>query len=75
MKANLLFESNKSKEGGEYFVTIFTPTFNRKKTIGRTYQSIQQLKTVSGGVDWIIVDDGSSDGTEELGVNGVKKTS
>lgn len=49
MKANLLFESNKSKEGGEYFVTIFTPSFNRKETIGRTYQSIQQLKTVSRG--------------------------
>ena len=59
----LLFESKKSKESSGYFVTIFTPTFNRKDTIVRTYQSILQLKVVSGGIDWIIVDDGSSDGT------------
>lgn len=67
MKTKLLFESEKSKESSDYFVTIFTPTFNRKDTIVRTYQSILQLKVVSGGIDWIIVDDGSSDGTEELG--------
>lgn len=67
MKTKLLFESKKSKESSGYFVTIFTPTFNRKDTIVRTYQSILQLKVVSGGIDWIIVDDGSSDGTEELG--------
>lgn len=67
MKTKLLFESKKSKESSGFFVTIFTPTFNRKDTIVRTYQSILQLKVVSGGIDWIIVDDGSSDGTEELG--------
>ena len=38
MKAKLLFESKKSKEDDEYLVTIFTPTFNRKETIGRTYK-------------------------------------
>ena len=49
MKTKLLFESKKSKESSGYFVTIFTPTFNRKESIDRTYQSILHLKTVQGG--------------------------
>lgn len=69
MKAKLLFESKKSKEDDEYLVTIFTPTFNRKETIGRTYKSIKELETINGGgrIEWLVVDDGSSDGTEMLG--------
>lgn len=69
MKANLLFESDKSKEKGGYLLTIFTPTFNRKETIGRTYESIKELQPVNGGgkIEWIIVDDGSTDGTAVLG--------
>lgn len=69
MKAKLLFESKKSKEDNEYLVTIFTPTFNRKETIGRTYESIKGLQPVNGGgkIEWLIVDDGSTDGTEDLG--------
>lgn len=68
MNANLLFESEKSKNGGKYYITIFTPTFERKQTIGRTYDSIKNLMSVDNGqIEWIIVDDGSTDGTEELG--------
>lgn len=44
-------------------LTVFTPTYNRLKTIKRTYESIlnQSLKEV----DWLIIDDGSKDGLRE----------
>ncbi len=44
--------------------SIFTPTFNRANTIGRTYEHLltQTLKDF----EWIVVDDGSTDRTEEL---------
>lgn len=44
-------------------LTIFTPTFNRKHTIQRTYDSL--CRQTSSDFDWLIVDDGSSDGTRE----------
>ena len=46
-----------------YMITVFTPTYNRKKMLPKLYQSllIQDFKDF----EWIIVDDGSSDGTEE----------
>ena len=45
-------------------LTIFTPTFNRKKTISRTYESLLRQQSVD--FEWLIVDDGSTDGTEYL---------
>jgi glycosyltransferase involved in cell wall biosynthesis len=52
------------------FLTIFTPTFNRKHTLHRVYDSIknQTLQKINDEYifEWIIVDDGSSDGTDEL---------
>lgn len=44
-------------------LTVFTPTFNRKHTICRTYESL--CRQTSQDFDWLIVDDGSSDGTCE----------
>lgn len=44
-------------------LTVFTPTFNRKHTICRTYESL--CRQTSQDFDWLIVDDGSSDGTRE----------
>lgn len=44
--------------------TIFTPTYNRAQTLPRLYKSIQNL-TVRD-FEWVIVDDGSNDGTEAL---------
>lgn len=45
------------------FITIFTPTYNRKKTLVRLYESLneQTLKDF----EWLIVDDGSTDGTKD----------
>ena len=45
-------------------VTIFTPTFNRKKEIIILYESL--LNQTDKDFEWIVVDDGSDDGTEEL---------
>lgn len=44
-------------------VTVFTPTFNREKKIDRLYQSLR--KQTSYDFEWIVVDDGSSDETDE----------
>ena len=48
-------------------LTIFTPTYNRAHTIIRTYESIlQQNIALLYDVEWLIVDDGSTDNTEVL---------
>lgn len=44
-------------------ITVFTPSFNRKHTIFRTYESL--CRQSSNNFDWLIIDDGSSDGTRE----------
>ena len=44
--------------------SIFTPTFNRRYCIHRAYESL--LAQTYKNFDWIIIDDGSADGTEEL---------
>lgn len=45
-------------------LTVFTPAYNRAHTIGRTYESLK--KQSCKDFKWLIVDDGSSDGTGEL---------
>ena len=45
-------------------LTIFTPTYNRAHTIGRTYESL--CKQTNKGFKWVIVDDGSTDNTEQI---------
>lgn len=45
-------------------ITVFTPTFNRSRTLPRTYESLKQQKNKN--FIWLIVDDGSTDNTKEL---------
>ena len=45
-------------------VTIFTPTYNRKYVLERCYSSL--LKQSDDRFIWLVVDDGSTDGTQEL---------
>lgn len=42
-------------------LTVFTPTYNRKHTIVRTYESL--CRQSCADFDWLIIDDGSSDET------------
>ncbi len=45
-------------------LTIFTPAYNRSKTLSRTYRSL--LEQSCKDFIWLIVDDGSTDNTAEL---------
>ena len=46
------------------FLTVFTPTYNRAHTLGRTYKSLCDQKCKD--FIWLIVDDGSTDSTADL---------
>ncbi len=45
------------------FITIFTPTYNRCDKLKRLYKSI--LSQNNKNLEWLIVDDGSTDGTKD----------
>ena len=45
-------------------ITVFTPTFNRRHLLGRLYQSLV-YQTCQDFI-WLVVDDGSTDGTSKL---------
>ena len=44
--------------------TVFTPTYYRKETLKRTYESLKNQ--TSKDFLWLIIDDGSQDDTESL---------
>jgi glycosyltransferase involved in cell wall biosynthesis len=52
-------------------LTVFTPTYNRAYTLPQLYKSLveQTIKVF----EWLIVDDGSSDNTEELIAEWIKE--
>ncbi len=45
-------------------ITVMTPTYNRAHTLGRVYKSL--ISQSSKNFVWLVVDDGSTDGTKEL---------
>lgn len=45
-------------------LTVFTPTYNRAHTLGRVYESL--CRQTCKDFEWLVVDDGSTDGTEVL---------
>lgn len=45
-------------------LTIFTPTYNRGYIINKLYQSLKRQTNFD--FEWLVVDDGSTDNTEEL---------
>lgn len=44
--------------------TVFTPTYNRAHTLHRVYESL--LEQTCKDFEWLVVDDGSDDNTEEV---------
>ena len=44
--------------------TVFTPTFNRAHTLERVYKSL--VAQTFKDFEWLVVDDGSTDGTQDL---------
>jgi len=47
-----------------YKITVFTPTYNRAYIIENLYRSLQCQSYTD--FEWLVIDDGSSDNTEEL---------
>jgi glycosyltransferase involved in cell wall biosynthesis len=45
-------------------ITVFTPTYNRAYIIGKLYNSL--LRQTYKDFEWLVVDDGSTDDTEDL---------
>ena len=45
-------------------ITVFTPTYNREHIILNLYHSLQQQ--TFHDFEWLVIDDGSLDGTEHL---------
>lgn len=45
-------------------VCVFTPTYNRAYILGKLYESLRAQ--TCGDFRWFVIDDGSTDGTEEL---------
>lgn len=45
-------------------LTVFTPTYNRAHTLGRVFESL--LRQSIHDLEWLIIDDGSSDETKEM---------
>lgn len=45
-------------------ITVFTPTYNRAYILPNLYESLK--RQTSSDFEWVVVDDGSTDNTEEL---------
>lgn len=48
----------------KYRITVFTPTFNRAYILEKLYSSLKGQSFMN--FEWLVVDDGSSDNTEQL---------
>ena len=54
-------------------ITVFTPAYNRAKTLKKAYESLE--KQTQKNFEWLIIDDGSVDDTKELIENLSKNSS
>jgi len=49
----------------DYLMTVFTPTYNRAYILPQLYHSLVK-QTTKQRFEWLVIDDGSTDGTEQL---------
>lgn len=54
-------------------ISILTPTYNRGSLLNKLYNSIVENKTNEIEIEWLIMDDGSTDNTKEIVHNFIKK--
>ena len=60
-----LFKLNEEiNKESDLFCTVFTPTYNRGYILEKLYESLKNQ--TDKDFEWVVVDDGSSDNTEEL---------
>lgn len=45
-------------------ITVFTPSYNRAKTLPRVFECLK--KQTYKSFEWIIIDDGSEDNTKDV---------
>ncbi len=57
-------------EDKKIFITVFTPTYNRAKTLPRVYRCL--CRQTFKDFEWLIIDDGSNDNTAGI-INGWKE--
>ena len=70
MSLQTIAKYGKSRNFKMQTLTVFTPTYNRQDMLGRVYDSLKEQ--TNKDFEWLIVDDGSTDGTEDV-VKGFKK--
>ena len=49
-----------------YKFTVFTPTYNRAYTLQRVFESLMNQTISHNDFEWILINDGSTDNTDEL---------
>lgn len=54
-------------------ISILTPTYNREKLLKNLYNSLIENSKYNVDIEWIIMDDGSTDNTKELIQNYIKE--
>ena len=46
-------------------ISVLTPTYNREKLLERLYKSLVKNSKYGVEIEWLIMDDGSTDQTEQ----------
>lgn len=60
----MTYKVKKIKIMNNISLTVFTPTYNRAHTLPKLYESL--LNQTDKDFEWLVIDDGSTDGTEKL---------
>ena len=47
-------------------ISVITPTYNRGKMLKKLYESLEENLKYEVGIEWLIIDDGSTDDTENI---------